>query len=450
MRNHANKLINRVELRCTAFHLALGIVCLFALWPSIASAQDCTLTLGPVTAYTASTSPVPITITGTMPPTGTQLTIAGITTPSAMNGTWTITKTGAHTATLNSSSSMIGTFSGAGSTVYLYLGAGVNCIIANNGFGTPPAQNEEITFAPSAGQQVIAFMYLCTTSTCLGTNTKTWAATTAYSASTTDCSKPSSVCIQPSINNPCDYMFMATTGGTSRSTQPTWSTTPCQSSAATITDGTVVWSAITLSIENQSGTPLSCFTWSSSTPAGLQVSTIYQNYALYCPSIPAGVKSIQAVCNVSYNSGANWACSQVSIMAEAYTGLCSVTPCIDVDGFNPGSGTGTSMSGATSQSTRFTNELFVTLGGVAMDQPLSPNGGCTAIDPGSGESSPGSNYVAGKIIAYPSTANCGFTWSTATTYGMLAMAVKTAQSNPLTRPRKPARRQAVRFHYQPR
>jgi autotransporter-associated beta strand protein len=73
--------------------------------------------LGPVTAYTASTSPVPVTLTGSAPTTGTQIIFYGVTTPAAMNGIWTVTKTGANTVTLNGSSSMTGTLSAAGSVV---------------------------------------------------------------------------------------------------------------------------------------------------------------------------------------------------------------------------------------------------------------------------------------------------------------------------------------------
>lgn len=61
-----------------------------------------------------------------------------------------------------------------------------------------------------------------------------WNFTTAYALNTS---------ILPHANNPCDFLFTATTAGTSGLTLPIFSTTPCGSSPATIADGTVVWTA---------------------------------------------------------------------------------------------------------------------------------------------------------------------------------------------------------------
>jgi hypothetical protein len=81
--------------------------------------------LSPVTGYTASTASVPIVFSGTQTPTATgvnlPITIAGVTTPAAMNGNWTMAVTSAsHNGTLTGSSSMTGTFSGSGSTIFIY------------------------------------------------------------------------------------------------------------------------------------------------------------------------------------------------------------------------------------------------------------------------------------------------------------------------------------------
>jgi hypothetical protein len=73
-------------------------------------------------AYTASTAPVPITISGTMPPTGTWINISGTTgTTPTLNGTWQVTNTGASTGTLQGSSSTTGAVGGT-AVVNIYEG----------------------------------------------------------------------------------------------------------------------------------------------------------------------------------------------------------------------------------------------------------------------------------------------------------------------------------------
>jgi len=64
-----------------------------------------------------------------------------------------------------------------------------------------------------------------------------WVASTAYVVNTV---------IQPLLNNPCNFQFNVTTAGTSNSLEPTFSTTPCVSSATTVSDGTVVWTSLGL------------------------------------------------------------------------------------------------------------------------------------------------------------------------------------------------------------
>lgn len=62
-----------------------------------------------------------------------------------------------------------------------------------------------------------------------------WIANNAYAVSTLIVPNPLT------NNNPCDFSFQATTGGTSAGVAPVFSTTPCNLSPTTITDGTVVW-----------------------------------------------------------------------------------------------------------------------------------------------------------------------------------------------------------------
>lgn len=64
-----------------------------------------------------------------------------------------------------------------------------------------------------------------------------WLASTAFVTGV------SSSSILPRTNNPCDFLFLATTAGTTGVTNPVFSTLPCSTSPGTVADGTVVWTS---------------------------------------------------------------------------------------------------------------------------------------------------------------------------------------------------------------
>jgi len=319
------------------------------------------------------------------------------------------------------------------------VGAGVTCVKAASVFGNAEGTSS-VLFSPTAGDQLIFFGYMCEfyghVTECNQGND--WAASTAYSTANTCVSKGSnssgsgsgsapSSCIQPVLNNPCNYAFAAQNSGTSGSTEPNpWSTKPCQSSPATVSDGGITWKAITLSIQDQNGTVISCFTWSPNSPVELQVppavTNSYLNWAAYCPSAPAGITSIQLVPTVA-------TAAQASIMVQAYTGLCSTGACIDKDGYgSSATSTVNTVTASLSGPTSYNNELLVALNGTGNDEPLSPISPCFNIDPGSTEHAVDSNSVTGQIVASAGTTpSCGVTWTGAADEGgILMMAVKMA------------------------
>jgi hypothetical protein len=409
--------------------LVLGL----ALVPTLAAAQAVAqCSTGPVTAYTASTSPVPITVTGTMPATGEQITIAGVTTPAAMNGTWTVTNTGTHTGTLNGSSAMTGTLAAGSSTVLLYFGDGLTCTLANNIYtGTPGLSYESLGFAPTATQGVIVWVYYCANAA--GStgceDPGNWAASTAYGQATSYCgSGGTGVCIYPTVGNPCQLTYITTAAGTSGSSEPTWNTTGSCSSASSVTDGTVTWAPILQTLKSGTGgtgTALTCFAWSPTSPLPLQTAADghdYLNWFGFCPSIPSGISAIQSVCSVTD------ACNYLTVIAESYTGLCATAPCFDVDGSgNTANSSSTSVTGSTA-TTSYTNEFVVGLAGTVNDEVLTPSNSGVIIDPGGG-SLPGSNLVEGKVAATTGTQTLGATWSGGDAGGIILGTIKTAESS---------------------
>ena len=305
----------------------------------------------------------------------------------------------------------------------LYVGGGVTCQLAASATGTSNAMSSEsITFAPTAGQASIVFAYMCTSFGCHVNAPGDWGANTSYGTYSETGSGASGGIIIPHLNNPCQFTFIAEPGGTSGSTEPTFSTQPCQSSATSISDGSATWVPLLLSIQNQSGTTLSCYSWSPSTPIGLQNNSAnwwnaayYPNYGEVCPSIPSGVTSLKAVC--SYGSYCNF----LSIFATSWTGLAPSGTLIDVDGYGSAS-SAQSESVSTSTSSNYTNELVIALGGTVQDETLTAGGGCGQISNYYG------NLVEAKFVSAKGTPSCSMTWSGADTGGMLIMGVRTAAS----------------------
>lgn len=184
-----------------------------------------------------------------------------------------------------------------------------------------------------------------------------------------------------------------------------------------------------MSIQNQSGTVLSCFTWSPNSPVELQIqsggSGSYLNWAAYCPEAPASITSIQLVPSVA-------TAAQASIMVQEYTGLCAAAPCIDTDGHgSSATNTVNTFTASLSGPTSYNNELLVALNGTINDEPLTPISPCFNIDPGSTEHAVDSNSVTGQIVASAGTTpSCGVTWTgAADEAGILMMAVQTAGAN---------------------
>lgn len=392
-------------------------------------------TAGPVTAYTQSTYPIPVTVTEDMAATGQQITIAGVTTPSGLNNTWTVTHTGQHTGTLTRSggAGLTGTLSAAGSTVFLYLGSGVTCVESNNIFGTALAATETVTFAPTAGWSVVGFAYICITAACTDV-IPDWAANNAYTTTVGSGCTVGGTCIHPSLLNPCHFTYYALGNGTSAASEPTWNTAgSCQSQTGSVTDNGLSWAPIIPVFENQSGTALSCFAWSPSSPALLQTfstTSDYQNYGMYCPSIPAGVTSLILSCRV--NGVERTVCAAMSIMATAYTGMCATAPCIDVDGLATAPSASVTSLSMTTPATKYTNELVLALGSTFNDEALTPSGSCGFIDSGSLEAAAYSNTVNGVIAPSTGFVTCGETWTGGDDAGFLMMTVKTAASGSST------------------
>jgi hypothetical protein len=309
------------------------------------------------------------------------------------------------------------------------VGGGVTCVSAAYIFGVSSGA-ASIAFTPTATHQLVFFGWQCEFATgsvhpCGAGND--WAASTAYAKTNSCFNSGTSSCIQPLLKNPCSYAFEVLTTGTSGATEPTWSTLPCQNSPALVVDGSLTWEAITMTIQNQAGTVLSCFTWSQSIPQELQNTTgttsSFINFAAYCPNAPSGITSIQLVPSIA-------TATQTSLMVQEYTGLCTTAPCIDVDGYNSNpTSTATTLTVNTSFANNYTNEMVVAFISTNNDEALTPVSPCAFIDPGSTESPANSTVVIGQIVtAAGVTSGCGVTWTGGDTAGGLVMAIKTALS----------------------
>ena len=185
---------------------------------------------------------------------------------------------------------------------------------------------------------------------------------------------------------------------------------------------------MSMTIEDQNGSTIACFTWSASSPAPLQPSYAgwygYLNWAAYCPGAPAGITKIQWVSSVSTNV-------EASILVQEYTGLCTSAPCIDMDGVtNSPNGFQTGLIGYLSQRTSYSNELLVALETTVAGEPITTAGPCFNIDPGTTESNVNSNIIAGLLVASQAyLPSCYYTWTgVGDAGGILLMSVKTAAS----------------------
>ena len=324
------------------------------------------------------------------------------------------------------------------------LGNGVTCELATDNFQNTNSgafANVAVNFNPKAGWQSVVMAYTCSATNCKAA--PNWLASTEYSATSGTGCGISMSCVSPTKNNPCGFTFYATAGGTSGSSPPTWSTLPCQSSAKVISDGSVTWGAEWLQIADGASRPVSCFSWSPSSPAQLQVPYTgngYLNWAMYCPGIPAlSGGQLKALCMVG-NSNLT-ACTALGLMASAYTGLCTGSSCIDTDGFASNANEfSTSLDATTTAATNHTNEMVFYLGGTVNDEALTPTGGCADISEGNanGLAPRDANIVAYKATSSSAVETCGQTWSPGDAGGAMTMTVLTAISQATSqRPAQP-------------
>jgi len=302
------------------------------------------------------------------------------------------------------------------------LGSGVSCVKAAGNAG----QSTQITIASvsglgtQTGNQVVLFGYFCTNTSCDASTIHDWAQNTAYVVGSGGIGGGASF-IQPTLNNSCGFAYVATTAGTSGTTEPTWNTSSssCMSQTGTISDGYngLVWTPVYFVVQNLLSQNLSCFAPSPKSPYPLQNNKTYLNYLYYCPSMTADT-GIQINCSV-INS-----CLFISIFVSVYTGMCGTAPCFDTAG-SANCTSCTSLSAWTGNNA-YTNDLIIELGGTIADENLTANGGCSQIeeDP---VKFPG-NLVAARVASSGGVQGCGYTWSPADTAGTLIGAIKSANS----------------------
>lgn len=278
---------------------------------------------------------------------------------------------------------------------------------------TTNISGDGINISPTAGNQLVMFGYICTTNNCV--DSADWVANHTY-PTFAGSSQETTGKIIPTVGNPCNFTFASTTGGTSGGTQPaTWSTTPCSSSAATVTDNTVTWTPVNLTVAFL-GAAATCVAASPTSPAFLQLRKNYLNWAWYCPSAPSGITQYQLNCTVA--SG----CSFISLFIEEYTGMCSTAPCFDSDG-NASAASVTSQLASVSPPTRYTNELITYIGGNTNDESLTAGGGCVQVD----QQFVG-NQIGAKYAAAAGAQSCSISWTGSDTSGVLIVAIKSAAS----------------------
>lgn len=301
------------------------------------------------------------------------------------------------------------------------VGGSVVCVSATQSIGTTNSMSSAATTTTGvAGRAMVVFGYLCAAKTNCAVDPD-WTANHTYGAGSY---------IMPLTNNPCGFEFIDTTTGTSGGSNPTFSTTPCNSSAATISDNGIVWTKLLLTISDNVNNPETCFTMSPKSPVLLQGNgtpapgtDTYFNMVWYCPSIPSGVTTVTLTCTVSAS------CGFITIEKLEFTGMCNSAPCIDIDGYaSAASATGLTVNtgeinGSGSSGTHFTNELVIAIAGTANDLASYTFNPCIQAENGDGQNPIMYSYVTNAAVQ-----SCGYTIGTTDTTGSLLVAIKSAAS----------------------
>ena len=300
-------------------------------------------------------------------------------------------------------------------------GAGVSCIWGNSNAGTSAVvgTSNQLTHTFTSGNESVVFGYYCLTNSNVCAQPSDWQANHNYANGT--------IILPTSATfNPCGFGVVATSGGTQTSggSEPTFSTgSPCPTTTSTVSDGGVTWTLIKLTVQDQTGTAISCFNFSNSSPQGPQVTTpgaasTLQQWGAYCANLPSGITGIKVGC------GNNAYCVFVSVFAYEITGGCTAgASCIVTDSQHAASSV-TSVTLTTSNTT-LTNELMVSLFGNQNDEVFNgPTNGCLQADQNFG-----ANQVVIKAIGPANvTPTCTSSWTPSDTGGGTSMLLKTAVS----------------------